>query len=38
MSLHKKGLRAFVADRLKRIGIPLLVGWPILFGAIVAVT
>jgi hypothetical protein len=38
MSLHKKGLRAFVADRLKRIGIPLVVGWPILFGAIVAVT
>jgi glucans biosynthesis protein C len=38
MSLHKKGLRAFVADRLKRIGIPLVVGWPILFGAIVAIT
>ena len=38
MSFHKKGLGAFVADRLKRIGIPLLVGWPILFAAILAVT
>jgi hypothetical protein len=38
MSLHKKGLRSFVADRLTRISIPLVVGWPILFGAIVGVT
>ncbi len=38
MSFHKKGLRGFVADRLKRIGIPLVVGWPILFAAIVAVS
>jgi hypothetical protein len=36
MSFHKKGTRAFVRDRLKRIGIPLLVGWPILFSLIVA--
>src|SRR5436305_1957543 len=26
MSFHKKGLRGFVRDRLKRIGIPLVVG------------
>ncbi len=38
MSLHKKGARAFIADRLKRIGIPLVVGWPILFALIVACT
>jgi glucans biosynthesis protein C len=37
MSFHKKGLRGFVVDRLKRIGIPLVVGWPILFAAIIAV-
>ncbi len=38
MSFHKKGLRGFVADRLKRIGIPLVVGWPILFALIMAVS
>lgn len=38
MSFHKKGARAFIADRLKRIGIPLVVGWPILFALIVAAT
>jgi glucans biosynthesis protein C len=38
LSFHRKGLRGFVGDRLKRIGIPLLVGWPILFASIVAVT
>jgi peptidoglycan/LPS O-acetylase OafA/YrhL len=38
MSFHKKGLRAFIGDRLKRIGVPLLVGWPILFASIVAVS
>jgi len=38
MSFHKKGLRGFVADRLKRIGVPLVVGWPFLFGSIVAVS
>ena len=36
MSFHKKGPRAFIRDRLKRIGIPLVAGWPILFGLIVA--
>jgi hypothetical protein len=36
MSFHKKGTRAFILDRLKRIGIPLVAGWPILFALIVA--
>lgn len=36
MSFHKKGTRAFIRDRLKRIGIPLVAGWPILFALIVA--
>ena len=38
MSFHKKGMRAFIRDRLKRIGIPLVAGWPILFALIVAAT
>jgi len=38
MSFQKKGTRGFVLDRLKRIGIPLVVGWPILFGAMAGVT
>ena len=38
MSFHKKGMWGFIKDRLKRIGIPLVVGWPILFALIVAVT
>ena len=38
MRFHKKGLGPFIKDRLKRIGLPLLVGWPILFGAIVGVS
>ena len=38
MSFHKKGAWGFIKDRLKRIGIPLVVGWPILFASIVAVT
>jgi peptidoglycan/LPS O-acetylase OafA/YrhL len=38
MSFHKKGMRGFIRDRLKRIGIPLVVGWPILFALIVAAT
>lgn len=37
LSLERRGLGGFVADRLKRIAVPLLVGWPILFGAILAV-
>jgi peptidoglycan/LPS O-acetylase OafA/YrhL len=35
--LERKGARGFVADRAKRIGIPLLVGWPLLFVAFIAV-
>ncbi len=38
LSFHKKGLRGFVGDRLTRIGIPLLVGWPILFASILGVS
>jgi peptidoglycan/LPS O-acetylase OafA/YrhL len=38
MSFHRKGARGFVLDRLKRIGIPLVVGQPILFALIVAAT
>jgi peptidoglycan/LPS O-acetylase OafA/YrhL len=38
MSFHKRGLRSFIADRLKRIALPLVVMWPILFAAIVAVS
>jgi peptidoglycan/LPS O-acetylase OafA/YrhL len=34
MSLNQRGLRGFVKDRLKRIAVPLVVGWPILFGSI----
>ncbi len=36
MSFHKKGVGGFIRDRLKRIGLPLIVGWPILFAGIVA--
>src|SRR5215468_6735434 len=35
MSFHKKGMGGFIKDRLKRIGIPLVAGWPILFGLII---
>lgn len=35
MAFHRLGLKAFAKDRLKRIGIPLLVGWPVLFVGIV---
>jgi glucans biosynthesis protein C len=38
LSLHKRGTRSFIRDRLKRIGLPLLVGWPILMAALLAVT
>jgi peptidoglycan/LPS O-acetylase OafA/YrhL len=34
MSFHRRGARGFVADRLKRIALPLVVGWPILIIAI----
>ena len=38
MSFHRRGTLGFVTDRLRRIGLPLLIGWPILFAAIVIVT
>lgn len=28
LTLHRKGLRAFAADRLRRIGLPVIVFWP----------
>ena len=37
MSFHRRGAAAFIGDRLKRIALPLVVGWPIVYGAIVAV-
>ena len=38
MSFHRRGVRAFIGDRLQRIAVPLVVGWPIVFGAIIAVS
>jgi glucans biosynthesis protein C len=37
LSLQKRGTRGFVIDRLKRVGVPLVAGWPILFALIIAV-
>lgn len=37
MSFHRRGERGFICDRLKRIALPLLVGWPIVFAFILAV-
>jgi glucan biosynthesis protein C len=37
MSFHRRGGRAFIKDRLQRIALPLVVGWPILFAAMVVV-
>src|ERR1700760_2108388 len=36
MVVEKRGAKAWVKDRAKRIALPLVVGWPILFGLIVA--
>jgi glucan biosynthesis protein C len=33
MSFHRRGAWGFIRDRLQRIAVPLLVGWPILFTA-----
>jgi glucan biosynthesis protein C len=38
MVVEKRGVKAFVKDRAKRIALPLVVGWPILFAAIVGAT
>jgi peptidoglycan/LPS O-acetylase OafA/YrhL len=37
MLLHKRGFSGFVRDRLKRIALPLIVFWPLLFAAFIAV-
>ena len=37
MSFHRRGVTAFIGDRLKRIAMPLAVGSPIVFGANLAV-
>src|SRR3954470_1615308 len=31
LSFHRRGDLGFIGDRLKRIALPLVVGWPILF-------
>ena len=36
MLFHRRGLKGFAKDRGKRIALPLVVGWPIVMGAIVA--
>jgi hypothetical protein len=38
LMVQRRGVGGFVRDRLRRIGIPLVVGWPLLFAAILAVT
>jgi glucans biosynthesis protein C len=38
LSFHRRGAWDFTKDRLQRIALPLLVGWPILFAAMVAIT
>ena len=34
MTFQKRGVRGFIVDRLKRIALPLVLGWPILITAI----
>ena len=36
MVVEKRGVAAFVKDRAKRIALPLVAGWPILFAAFIA--
>jgi hypothetical protein len=38
LTFHRRGAKGFVADRAKRIALPLLVGWPILIAAIITGT
>jgi peptidoglycan/LPS O-acetylase OafA/YrhL len=38
MLFHRRGLGGFALDRGKRIGIPLVAGWPLVFGSLVAAT
>lgn len=37
MSFHRRGIGGFIKDRLQRIGLPLVIGWPIVFTAMVVV-
>jgi glucans biosynthesis protein C len=37
MSFHRRGTWGFVRDRLQRIGLPLVIGWPIVFTPMVLV-
>jgi glucan biosynthesis protein C len=37
MSFHRRGAKAFILDRLKRIALPLLVGWPLVFASILGI-
>jgi glucans biosynthesis protein C len=37
MGFHRLGVRGFVLDRLKRIGLPLVIGWSIVITAITAI-
>jgi glucan biosynthesis protein C len=36
LSFHRRGLGGFIADRARRIALPLVVGWPIVISAITA--
>jgi peptidoglycan/LPS O-acetylase OafA/YrhL len=38
LTFHRRGQKAFILDRARRIGVPLLVGWPLIFLAILTVT
>jgi glucans biosynthesis protein C len=37
MSFHRRGAFGFIRDRLQRIALPLLVGWPVVFAAMAVV-
>ncbi|MGH8188051.1 MAG: acyltransferase family protein, partial [Steroidobacteraceae bacterium] len=37
LALQKRGLAGFIKDRLKRIGIPLLAGWPLMIASIIGI-
>ena len=36
LMFHRRGERGFIRDRLRRIGLPLVVGWPFLIVALIA--
>src|SRR3569623_3459915 len=38
LMVEKRGVAGFIKDRAKRIALPLVVGWPLLFAAIIAAT